>query len=56
MKNPQVQEIQQTQALKETKTTSNHIIIRLFKIKDKKKILKEARKREREMLRTKERR
>ena len=48
MKNPQVQEIQQTQALKETKTTSNHIIIRLFKIKDKKKILKEARKRERE--------
>lgn len=33
---------------KETRTTSNHIIIRLFKIKDKKKILKEARKRERE--------
>ena len=38
-----MEEIQQTQALKETKTTSNHIIIRLFKIKDKKKILKEAR-------------
>lgn len=43
-----MEEIQQTQALKETRTTSNHIIIRLFKIKDKKKILKEARKRERE--------
>lgn len=52
-----MEEIQQTQALKETRTTSNHIIIRLFKIKDKKKILKEARKkREREMLRTKEQR
>ena len=43
-----MEEIQQTQALKETRTTSSHIIIRLFKVKDKKKILKEAGKRERE--------
>ena len=36
-----MKEIQQTQALKETRTSSSHIIIILFEIKDKKKILKE---------------
>ena len=44
-----MKEIQQTQALKETRTSSSHIIIILFEIKDKKKILKEARKRERDV-------